>query len=357
MAAVIALLGQVLGILSSTFGIVSNVLGIVGTAAQETAKYAIQKTAAAAANTVNSPTFGNAALLTAIQNVEDEVVACTAALALQIINLTDGTTPVSLPVSPPSGYGPTDVSGVASDVWHYDMPGRGYPVFNYLYEAGKWAAFSGNLRWLGDENKYFEAVYGGVDYVPGAADWVPAFDPTDILVTEDVKDCLTRQNPGWAVDWAFAPQGHVRLTFPGSAEIQEWQSTIDGSDFAIIKSRIFPVVTSRFAPVWPGAANVTFGMPVAITSALSITADMHGVIVTLTSVPPGKPIYVLGDQTATAHIGQIAFLSDNGDMEYPQNLSFASEVYVPLAMFQASGVKMRAVPGVTGTITPWTTNA
>lgn len=353
MAAIVALLGQVLGILSSVFGIVSNVLGIVGTAAQETAKYQIQKIAAAAANTVNSPTFGNAALLAAIADVKAQTIANTAALSLQIIDLTDGTTPVSLPVVPPSGYSAPSESDVAHAVWYFLMPSRGYEVFNYLYAAGNWGAFSANLRWLGDEVRYFEAVYGSADYVPGAADWVPVFDPTDILVTEDILACLTRQNPGWTVGWAFAPDGYVRLNFPGTAEIQEWQSTFDQSDFLTIKSRIFPVTTVTNAPIWPGLSNVVLGTPVAITSSMTITAPMHGVLVNISSVTVNKPSVAYGTELAFKFIGALAFVNDDGEVEQFQPLGFTDALYCCLAMTEAASVVVRADPSVVGTVTPW----
>jgi hypothetical protein len=98
------------------------------------------------------------------------------------------------------------------------------------------------------------------------------------------------------------------------------------------------------------------GTPVALTSALDVDTPMDGVLIALSSVPPGKPTYLLGSALGTAHIGQVTFISDNGDLEYPQNLSFANEVYCPLAMTHAAGVRLRCVPGVSGTVTPWTLN-
>lgn len=353
MGAVLALLGEVLAILSATTGYVSNILGIVGTAAQEHSKYAIERIAANAANTVNSPTFGNAALLAAIHAVNDQVIASTAALTLQIIDLTDGTTPVSLPVVPPSGYSAPSESDVAHAVWYFLMPSRGYEVHNYLYAAGNWGAFSSNLRWLGDEILYFIAVFGSVDYVPGAADWVPAFDPTDILVTEDILACLTRQNPGWTVAWAFAPNGYVRLNFPGTAEIQEWQSTFDQTGFSAIKSQIFPTSSIEIAPSWPGLANVVLGTPVAITPQMTITTPMDGVIVTITSVASNKPSLAYDTQTAYKFIGALSFVDDNGDVEPFQQLAFTNALYCPRQMTRASSVVVRADASLAGTITPW----
>jgi len=353
MPAIIALLGEVLAILSALTGYTSNILGFVGTAAQEHTKYAIERIAAAAANTVNSPTFGNAAIKAEIAALTLQLASDVASLTLQISDLTDGTTPVSLPVVAPSGYGGLDGSATFAAVWLGDMPTRSYPIWNYLYAAGNWGAFSSNLRWLGDEVLYFQAVFGSWDYVPGAADWVPAFDPTDILVGEDILDCLTRQNPGWTVAWAFAPDGYVRLTFPGSAEIQEWQSTFDQTGFAAIKSQIFPISSIEIAPSWPGIANVTLGAPVAITPQMTITTPMDGVIVTITSVAANKPSLPYDSQTAYKFIGALSFVDDNGDVEPFQTLAFTNALYCPRQMTRASSVVVRCDASLAGTITPW----
>jgi hypothetical protein len=355
MAAILAILSEIAGLVSSILGIVSSVLGIVGTTAQETGKYAIERIAAAAANTVNSPTFGNAALLTEIQAVNAQVIAAATSLTLQITDLTDGTTPVSLPVVPPTGYGGPTSSAVANDVWNWNLSPLYSRAKEYLAAAGNWSAFSANLRWLGDEVKYFEAVYGGLDYTAGASDWVPAFDPTDILSTEDALTCLTRQNPGWTVTWSFAPDGYVRLEFPGTAEIQKWQTTFDQTGFAAIKSQLFPLASAGVPPMWPGLANVTLGTPVAIAPQMTVSGPMDGVIVTITSVSVSKPSIPYDTELAYKFIGALAFVSDNGDVETFQALAFTHALYCPERMTRAASVVVKADPSLTGTVTPWVT--
>jgi hypothetical protein len=108
------------------------------------------------------------------------------------------------------------------------------------------------------------------------------------------------------------------------------------------------------APVWPGIANVTTLAPVAIDVTVTITEAMEGVIVTITGVPSKQGQFVLGDLISWRNVGAIAFTDDNGQAEYPQLLGLQNAVYCPKAMAHAGGVVVRASPGVTGTITPFT---
>jgi hypothetical protein len=297
---------------------------------------------------VNDLVFGNSAL-------RDLILAQFADLTLQITHLSDGTTPVSLPVVPPSGYDSPAASDNASAVWNWSL----YPLLSqakyYMQAAGNWGAFSANLRWLGDEVKYFEAVYGSADYTAGAADWVPVFDPTDILVTETALTCLTRQNPGWTVSWAFAPSGYVRLVFPGTAEIQEWQTTFDQAGFAAIKAQLFPVAVGGGAPVWPGVAGATLGGPVALDVGLTVSGPMHGVLVAITSVPTKQGYFTFDTMRSWRNVGALAFVDDNGDAEEWQLLGFEQALFVPKSMTNAASCIVRTSGGVVGTVTPWVT--
>lgn len=353
MAALEALLFRALTILLNVLGIVSGIKSILSTSAQEHSPFAIETIASNAANTVNSPAFGNAELKTLIDNLATAVAVGFSGVTVEITSLTDGTTPVSLPVTPPSGYGGLSFSDTGHAVWDYSLA----PLFSgakyYMQAAGNWGAFSANLRWLGDEVLYFQALYGTADYVAGASDNVPVFDPTDILISEDALACLTRQNSGWTVTWAFAPSGYVRLVFPGTAEIQEWQTTFDQAQFAFIKSQIFPLSTVEIAPVWPGIAKVTIGTPVAITSAMTITEPMHGVIVDISAVGVNKPQVPYDGELAYKFIGALAFVDDNGQVEMFQSLGFTNAIYCCRDMSEAASVVVRADPSLTGTITPW----
>jgi len=333
---------QFLVLLLQLLGISQQINQKVTKTAQETEAFRIQDLVTAIDQILNSGVYGSIALHNQLTTLQASVDA-----------LPDGSGPVTLPTIPPDGYGAPSSSTIAGDVWNYSASPLYSHAKNYLMIAGNWAAFNANLRYLGDECLYFQAVWHDTDWTGGATDDPPVFDPSDILGSEDILTCLTRQNPSFDVGWAFAPLGYVRLVGSFGTDVEEWQTTFDSGRFEELKALLFPSSPAGAIPIWPGIANVTLGTPVAITAALSITEPMNGVLVALTGTPPDKPKYVLGDRTATAHIGQIAFVTDNGDMEYPQNLSFAAEVYLPTSQVLAAGVRLRAVPGVSGTVTPW----
>ena len=349
----IGLLLQALGLLTALIGYVQAVLGFVGTAAQEHAKYAIETIAANAANTVNSPTFGNAALLAAIADLKAQEIADTASLTLQIINLTDGTTPVSLPVTPPSGYQAPSSSDNASDVWNYSL----FPLYagakSYLKAAGDLGGYRKFELYQNADLTYFIPMFVPAEWSAGVSADYPSFDPTDILSAEDILTCLARQNPAAVVTWGFADGGPALLTFAAFSDVYQWWTTFDAAGFAFIKSQVFPSATFPAAPVWPGIALVTLGSPTAISSSFAVSGPMDGVIVNISAISTNKPALGYGPVTAYKFIGALAFVSDNGDVETFQPLSFQDAVYSPKFLKSADSVVFHVDPSVAGTITPW----
>jgi hypothetical protein len=76
-----------------------------------------------------------------------------------------------------------------------------------------------------------------------------------------------------------------------------------------------PTVEIVAAPVWPGAANVTLGSPVALADQLVVTAAMDGVIVSVTTPPSKLGSYHLGGVTLDYGAGRITFETDDGQLE------------------------------------------
>jgi hypothetical protein len=111
------------------------------------------------------------------------------------------------------------------------------------------------------------------------------------------------------------------------------------------------------APVWPGLANVTFGAPVALSTGLTITTPMHGVVVNLTSVPAENDRYLFDTEASWVHIGALAFADDNDAFEGFQPFSFGKHILTPTRLVRAERVVIRSALGVQGTVTPWTINA
>lgn len=107
-------------------------------------------------------------------------------------------------------------------------------------------------------------------------------------------------------------------------------------------------------PVWPGAGNITLGTPVALDDGVHLTGAMDGVIIALTSPPAktgrrdfGGVIYYYG-------LGELAFETDDGDLEMWQYIGFPAMIATPKSMQHAGGVRLRMPNGGSGTITPWT---
>jgi hypothetical protein len=337
---------EALGLTGTVLTILQAINAQVPTFAREHVQYSMEGQVNQTNLAVNDLTFGNSAL-------RDLIYSAVADIEAQILSLTDGTTPVSLPVVPPAGYGGASSSDVASDVWNYSVSPLYARAKNYLMYAGNWAAFSSNLRYLGDENQYFQAVWHDMDWVGGASDDPPVFDPLDILSSEDIKDCLTRQNPTFTVTWAFIPGGHVRLVGSFGTEVEEWQSTFDGQGFAAIKAQLFPAAPAVGGPLWPGLANATLGSPVALDTGVTVGGPMDGVLIEITSAPTKQGYFTFDTMRSWRNVGALTFVDDDGNAEFPQTLGFTKAVYVPKSMKQATSCLLRLSNDVTGTVTPW----
>jgi hypothetical protein len=123
---------------------------------------------------------------------------------------------------------------------------------------------------------------------------------------------------------------------------------ISESEFQAVKS-----LARGTAPVWPGAANVTLGAPVALSSDLTIIGPLDGILVNVTTPPTGLGKFMIGGRTAYYNIGQVAFISDNGDVEPWQFLSWDVALYCPRQQRRAASAILRVLAGAGGTATPW----
>lgn len=337
-----ALLQQFLFLLLQLLGISQAMNQKVQRTATETTEFNIEHLVKATNDIANSGIYGSIALhnqLTALQTSVD--------------GLSGGGGPVTLPTTPPPGYG-ADSSEIADQVWRWTNYGVN------PRQTGQWLNWAGTaaLRdWVVAVDRpygdYWKPLSWPTDDPGSFSVNFPTFNPSDIGATEAMLDVILRQNPTALAVSQYYPRGQVFVQMPTTSQIDQWVTTFDETDFERMKAALLPTVALLHAPVWPGMMNVTLGASVALDRAVDLDEPMHGVIVTLTSVPPDKPRYTLGSETATAHIGQIAFSSGVGGMEYPQNLSFPVEIYCPTTMALALGVKLRTVPGVTGTVQAW----
>lgn len=107
-------------------------------------------------------------------------------------------------------------------------------------------------------------------------------------------------------------------------------------------------------PVWPGIANVTLGTPVALGDNVTVPGPLDGLLIAVTTPPSGLGKFVMGGRTWWYRAGQLTFVSDNGDVEPWQYLTWDQGLYVPRAMARADSAILRALAGIGGTATPWT---
>lgn len=131
--------------------------------------------------------------------------------------------------------------------------------------------------------------------------------------------------------------------------VPTWFLLLTEADFDALKAAV-----STAAPIWPGLAGVTLGTPVALADGLVVTGPMAGVIVELSSVPPGGGHWSLGGMGVYYNWGQLAFKTDAGDLEAFQWLGPAFGVYLPKQMLVATSAHFRVTRAPTGTVTPFT---
>ena len=261
---------------------------------------------------------------------------------------------VTLPSTPPSGYGGLSGSATGDAVWLYPNPDfSGTMAFTVdqmrfdiedLHGMGGLAGNSphGILAWEGNQFGPF-AQFADHLHAPLA----------DVGPTDTVLSWLSRNNAG--ATFTLQTDGSLSY-FPapphdGSPGLQVlWSDAY----MHAMAAGFGGAAGAPVPPVWPGLAAVTLGTPVALVDGLVISTPMDGVIVDLTAAPSGKVVHLLGGLPAFRWIGSLSFEDDNGDQESVQQLSFAHQVYTPRALKAAAGVRFYVLGGVTGTVTPWT---
>jgi hypothetical protein len=262
--------------------------------------------------------------------------------------------PVTLPATPPTGYAPPSAAENSDAVWGYTNFGLLTTTYGFLTNAG---TFPIQLQALGAipimQNPMFGLAYDWGDaFVVGQPSDRPIGDITTILADDDVVTWLNRTS-GFDGGWAINSNGGVWNESDFSEEgAWVFYPGVDG--FNQIKAHLFPPTPPPLPPVWPGLAGVTLGTPVDISTGVTITAAMDGVLIDITSAPLKQGFFTFDTAISYRNIGALAFVSDNGQEEFPQTLGFTSAVYCPKTMQHAAGLVFRSSADLTGTITPWT---
>lgn len=345
-ARVFVLLGQVL----SSLGVVSS---LAQNTTQEHLKYQVENTVVATSLNVGDPTFGLAAIRTFLTTIDAKLDA----LALDIADIPTtpqlSTNPVILPTTPPTGYG-ANTGTIADAVWGYLLgPGTAH-AGDLLHDAG-WAAVNqgfSNIAFPIRNSKYFK-YFGswpnaaGSDG-PGA---MPIFPLANILPDDTLSSFLERESyyTGWTAN------EDTTYSVPSGTGDFKFATTITEPEFVVLRdgSGGGPDISDHLPPVWPGVLNVTFGTPIAISTGFTVSEMCDGVIVSISGVPTRANFFQFDDKPNYRNLGALSFFTDDNEQEQQQPLGFESQIYTPRTMFQAAGVKIRTIGGVSGTVTPW----
>lgn len=354
MAAVVELLYAALVRISTMIGLAQGIVSLLDGPTANTQTDLVTREVDLVLSDLNDPTFGLSPLHVQLVNLSIDLASAKGAILAAISDLTNGVTPVSLPVSPPAGYGYVGDSAIFNAVWNgLNSPDLVTP-YGYLKPLGienffrtGYAAhypFDDQYTW---DNPHYDQ-FGNV--FPSN----PLFDTANILASDDLLTYMTRENPLMDCSWQGGIGSRVRVHDSINTGGNTWVTTMDDPAFQALKARLFPSVSNDLLPVWPGAAGVNLGSPVAVDVGVTITTDMDGVLVDLTSVPARLSAYTFGTAISYKALGGLAFVSDSGEVEPYQTLGFTSAIYTPKTMARASGVVFRSLFGVVGTITPWT---
>jgi len=354
MAQIIALLLRLVGLAGSILGIVSFIQNRLKFMAQENVPFTIETSGAITEANVTDSTFGlqaihtqGATILTAIASSRSDVLTA-------IANLTNGSTPVSLPVSPPPGYQAPSSSANASEVWNFQIssgPFLNIAAFNVLGWSG---AYAKNVATAGTFTNYQSPYfYGFFDTTVNNAGDVthrpPLPDITAVRRTDTVLSWLQREAPAFAWQQTTLFAGRV---YAITAANVYWVCTLTNATMQLEAFGTTAVSTGT-APVWPGLSNVTLGASLALADGLTVPGPLDGVIVTVTAVPPPTGFYPFGAVKCFVKIGGVIFVDDNGEAEMALPLGLEHDVICPRTMERADHAIIRLKSGTIGTVQPW----
>lgn len=307
---------------------------------------------------INDPTNG----LAAISNRQATMLADLSTILGDVVALgspQQAGQPVTLPTTPPSGYGGASAPATADAVWSYVNTYTSEPTLldlarcmalaHYIGAAG--SVVPGDSPWVRIRGPFPEpgGITTFIDYPPVNLD--------DILPTDlTVGDWLMRAYPSY--DWAYSNHNNVWEADAGVSGFLI-DVPISEGEFNLIKQiNLGPIGGGAAAPVWPGLANVTLGTAHAmVPPGENISVPCDGVIIAITGVPSWAGSFSFGSAISWRNVGAVTFTTDDGEQEFAQTFSWSSGVYLTKSQSHAAGYAYRAAVGVTGTITPFTVNS
>jgi len=263
--------------------------------------------------------------------------------------------PVTLPSTPPSGYGGLDAGATGSAVWDFVEVGSSR-------SQGYWQVLMGNFG-LNMGTALVPFRNPNSPHILASTDWEypqptldvnswPQASVNNILSTDDLVTWLERET-GMS-PWTDGGSGYYTIYSGGPSDFNFW-CDLSATEFAILKNSLYPSgSTTVVAPVWPGLANVTLGSPVALDDGLTIAGPLDGLLIEIDSVPPPIGYYAFGTFLSYVKVGGVVFIDDNGQAENAIPLGPQLQNVCPTTMQHAASATIRCKSGCTGTVTPWT---
>jgi len=344
MALILAILNFLASQIGTILGLTQQLQSNTAHGAQESTPYRIDIQVQNIANTTTDLTWGLPAL-------HAQLTAISTALATR----QSGSSAVILPSTPPTGYG-ADNNAIADAVWHYLVGGYTQAAGDLMLDAGMLAINLSSVRahFPSGKTRYFDIR--GTWFSTSGADTdrdYPLFPIANILST-DVLNVFLERESGFT-GWTANDDGTWQVAQDVSGNDFTILTTITDAEFLVLRDGVAPVSLAGVPPVWPGIANVTLGTPLALADGITVPGPLHGVLLSITSVPYPISYYPFGALKSYVRAGAVIFVDDNGDGEFAQPLAVESGVICPKTMVRASSALVRLPSGVIGTITPWTT--
>lgn len=266
--------------------------------------------------------------------------------------------PVTLPTTPPSGYGGASASDAATAVWTYtDFRGLFTP-FTIMYALYNY--FNGQRQtWAMDvpSSRYFRV---STDILSRPVVTWPVLAPSgpDTILSTDTDIGVWLNRTQAPLTWIFLTGQQVwQATYAGPPNVYI-QCTMSDAEFRWFQAinagaRVVPIVP----PVWPGLANITYGTTVSMDApGGQLDGPADGYKIVIDAVPSWAGTFSFGPRTSFRNVGAIAFLNDEGEPEFPQTLGFDVVIYCPKDMTTSAGAVYRLNVGYHCTATPFTIN-
>lgn len=345
-ARIFGLTNQLVNLANQILTLVTGVQTILGTPAQEHSVTDVLTDTDTIITMLNDPIIGLAA-------IKFEIQAQATGLVAVINTLPQVGDPVVLPTTPPTGYGSPSDSDLFNAVWTGLKSPDVVTPYEFLRVVGTRTEFVTGYASLAQADANFYFSNPNYNEFGAVGSFYPVFDLALMISTDDLLSFVTTCNPDATVVWTPSTGLQVFVSGDNGDGTVNFITVWNEATFQQLKATLFPLASGVVAPVWPGLSGVTLGTPVTITSQMTITDPMDGVIVDITSVTTNKPSLAYDTELAYKFIGALAFVSDNGDVETFQPLAFTHALYCPQRMARAISVVLRVDAGVAGTVTPW----